>query len=550
MNPRHCLFLFGLGCSLGAFSTHLHAQKPAAAAKEKPIQITLKTLTAQMKFDHSELRVPAGVPIQLVFDNPDDMPHNVVFCNPGTKVEDLVAKMLEAPEKALKNNFLPEDERVWLKSKLLNPHEKQTLEFTTPSKPGAYPFVCTFPGHAATMQGVLRVVSDGPRLQELKFELYHGAWTKLPDFKKLKPDRTGDVPDNLVQLKFDDYKNQYGLVFTGKLEVPENGDYTFQIASDDGARLSIDGQKVIEADGIHPSDLKEAGKKLNKGHHDFRLEYFQAEGNAEIYVGWNGPTFDTTALSKWQPANTKKGRGQKKEDVSGILLTVEEEPVIYRNFIANAGNRGIGVGFPGGINMAWSGESMNLALIWRGAFIDAARHWKGRGGGQQAPAGFDVFSVSSMGLPLAVLDPAAENKAWPNATNELTQEGYTWKGYSLDVHGIPSFEYAWNGVKVEDKLTPQGSYKADAKLVRTLKLQGTIPKNATLLLARGSEIKLNAGAFLVKNSPSDTGYSIQCDGAKIEKIGDKNLLLVPARADIRATYSWASAAGHNTHAAP
>ncbi len=146
--------------------------------------------------------------------------------------------------------------------------------------------------------------------------------------------------------------------------------------------------------------------------------------------------------------------------------------------------------------------------------------------------------------------PAATEKAWPTASNEISQEGYTWKGYSLDVHGIPAFQYMWNGVEVEDKLTPQGSYKAEGKLVRTLKLQGTIPKNATLLLAKGSEIKLSSGAFLVKNSPNDTGYLIQCDGAKVEKIGDKMLLLLPARADVRATYSWAPSPAHNAHVAP
>ena len=185
------------------------------ARAEEPVQITLKTLTAQMKFDLTDLAVPPGARVKLTFENPDDMPHNVVFCSPGTDVVQLVNKMLEQPELALKNNFLPDDPKVWLKSRLVNPHEKQEIEFTAPTVAGNYPYVCSFPGHAASMQGVLRVLGDGPKLEHLKFALYLGAWKSLPEFKTLTPHRIGDVPDNLIQLNFDDYKNQYALVFAG-----------------------------------------------------------------------------------------------------------------------------------------------------------------------------------------------------------------------------------------------------------------------------------------------------------------------------------------------
>ena len=53
--------------------------------------------------------------------------------------------------------WLPDDKRIWLNSKMLNPHEKQELSFTAPEKSGTYPYVCTFPGHAVLMWGVLSV---------------------------------------------------------------------------------------------------------------------------------------------------------------------------------------------------------------------------------------------------------------------------------------------------------------------------------------------------------------------------------------------------------
>ncbi len=512
---------------------------PATAQGQDPIEITLKTLTAQMKFDLNDIVVSPGAKVRMTFENPDDMPHNVVFCNPGTDVVQLVMKMLETPEQAMKNNFLPEDPKVWLKSRLLNPHEKQVLEFTAPTTPGNYPYVCSFPGHAATMQGVLRILGEGPKLEELKFALYHGEWKQLPDFSKLTPHRTGDVPDNLVQLNFDDYKNQYGLVFTGKLQIPADGDYVFYAASDDGCRVIVGEERILNDDGMHPSTIKEGKKRFKKGMYPVRVEYFQSTGEAELYVGWRGEKFDTTALSKWTPPNWKKGVVQKVNEFVGMPLEPKEAPVIYRNFIAGAGNRSIGVGLPGGFNFAWSAETMNVALAWRGAFMDAARHWKNRGGGHQAPAGFDVVRPAELTPPLAVLD--APEAAWPSFVPDQPLEGYVWKGYDLDAKGLPTFHYTWKGVEVDDRLEAKGDFKSGGTLVRTLTLKGNIPAQAYLLLSQKGKLNASGKGFAVqgeKLSLVGTSYSnqllIQAEGATA--VGDK--LLVPARKQIQITYAW------------
>lgn len=529
----------------------LSAATPLLQAQE-PLQLTLKTLTAQMKFDLGEIYVSPGSKVKLTFENPDDMPHNVVFCKRGTNVEQLVLKMLEKPEEAMKNNFLPDDPRVWLKSRLLNPHEKQEIEFTAPEESGDYPYVCSFPGHAATMKGVLKVLSQAPKIQDLKFALYHGAWKNLPDFSKLTPHRTGEVADNLIQLNFDDYKNQYGLVFTGKLNFPKDGEYTFYAASDDGVRIFIDEERVLNADGIHPADMRDSKKKFKKGEHAIRVEYFQAEGGAELYVGWKPEGFDITPLSKWQPANWKNGVDQKKNEFVGMPLDVKDAPVIYRNFIAGAGNRGIGVGMPGGLNYAWSAESMNLALVWRGAFMDAARHWKNRGGGHQNPAGFDVARPTDLVPPLAVLDkPEA---AWPGLTpDQPTPEGYTWKGYQLDKAGVPTFRYTWNGVEVEDQIVAKGDFKTGGSLERKITLKGNIPPKAFLLLARNSKASNSPDGFSIQGEKLSFGgvnyenrFNVKAEGALVS--GDN--LLVPARNEIRVSYSWpAMHPAHNAQAA-
>ncbi|MEY2598899.1 MAG: hypothetical protein RLZZ142_1158 [Verrucomicrobiota bacterium] len=513
---------------------------------QAPVQITLKTLTAQMKFDQSELQVSPGAKVKLTFENPDDMPHNVVFCVPGTNVEQLVLKMLEKPEEAMKRNFLPDDPKVWLTSRLLNPQEKQEIEFTAPEKPGKYPYVCSFPGHAMSMKGILNVLPQGPKLEDLHFALYLGSWDKLPDFSKLTPHREGQVPDNLIQLQFDDYKNQYGLVFTGKFKTTANGEYSFFLACDDGARLVVDDQRILTDDGIHPSRIKEGKVRLKPGTHTLRLEYFQAEGAAELYLGWRGEGFDTTALSKWTPENWRAPLAQKKDEFTGLPLEPKEAPILYRNFIAGAGNRSIGVGFPGGLHFAWSAETLNLALAWKGAFIDAARHWKNRGGGHQPPAGFDVVRPTDLVPPLAVL--ASAETPWPTFTPDETPEGYVWKGYQLDAKGIPTFRYTWKGAEVEDRIEARGNFKeAGAQLVRTLRISGKTPEKSFLLLARSGEAQAGAKGFLVKGDklqlPSgnfDNQIQIHADGATLQG----KLLVVPARPEIQITYSWPATHAH------
>ena len=56
---------------------------------------------------------------------------------------------------------MPKSAKVLLSSTLLQPaRETQRLSFVAPSKPGVYPYVCTYPGHWMRMHGALYVVDD------------------------------------------------------------------------------------------------------------------------------------------------------------------------------------------------------------------------------------------------------------------------------------------------------------------------------------------------------------------------------------------------------
>jgi uncharacterized cupredoxin-like copper-binding protein len=511
---------------------------PATAKPQGPVKvIQLETMTAQMKYDQNELSVRPGERIKLTFENGDDLPHNLVFCQPGTDTAVMSMKQMEKPEEGLKRNWLPDDKNIWLHSKMLNPHEKEELHFTAPEKPGDYPFVCTFPGHAQTMNGKLKVIPLGEGLKDLKFALYLGNWKTLPDFAKLKPHREGVIADNLIDIKLDDYKNEFGVVFTGKINAPRKGSYRFYIAGDDGVRLLVDGKKVVEHDGIHPAgDIKEGAVQLEQGDHELRYEYFQGAGEIAVFAAWKGVTFDITPLSKWQPDGWESGgkNRKKKDDFAPIPLAVTNEPVIYRNFIQGAGNRGIGVGYPGGINIAWSAESMNLAVLWRGAFIDASKHWNSRGGGAQSALGYDVIQPTGDVSP-ALFVSEKPDAAWPVWDKVKRFEGFEWKGYTLDAKRSPTFRYTWQGAEIEESYSATGDgNKPDSKptLIRTVKIKGPVPANAWFRIAKGP-LESKENVFVLKS-----GVTIQI-AAPGAQVAGANLVLPAKTGTTSITYQWA-----------
>jgi putative heme-binding domain-containing protein len=105
--------------------------------------------------------VQAGKPFEILFENTDTMPHNLVFIEPGSleEVGDLAEKTGNAPD-AMKREYVPASKKVLKASKLLQPRQSERIAWSAPAKAGVYPYVCTYPGHFRRMNGALYVVDD------------------------------------------------------------------------------------------------------------------------------------------------------------------------------------------------------------------------------------------------------------------------------------------------------------------------------------------------------------------------------------------------------
>lgn len=224
--------------------------------------------------------------------------------------------------------------------------------------------------------------------------------------------------------------------------------------------------------------------------------------------------------------------------VTGALeLMAFDEAVLYRNFIEGGGPRAIGVGYPEKLNLAWDANGLRLAMIWQGAFIDANRHWNGRGVGFEPPLGDNVLKFAD-GPTVALLADA--NAAWPQqSAKEL---GYRFRGYRLGAQRKPTFFYDLGNVRVEDYLTPYGD--SDVYVFRrTLTLKSDKPEgNLWYRAAVGDKIEPSGdGAFVVDGK---LAVRLSSAGRPVvrESAGRKELLvplkLENGKAQVVQDYEW------------
>ena len=120
----------------------------------------------------------------------------------------------------------------------------------------------------------------------VSYSYYGGDWSQLPDFSSLTPIKTGTLPNfSLSPAQVEDY---YGFVYTTYLEVSATGNYTFYTNSDDGSKLYINDQQVVNNDGLRPLQERSGSVTLAKGRHKLVVEYFEGYGGQTLEVRYKG----------------------------------------------------------------------------------------------------------------------------------------------------------------------------------------------------------------------------------------------------------------------
>ena len=374
------------------------------------------------------------------------------------------------------------------------------------------------------------------KIENFSFAAYKGSWDKMPDFSKLKPFKTGKAESGTADPGLAEISENFGVVFEGQLSIAKKGNYKFKLGSDDGSKLYINDKVVVDNDGVHSMSVKEGSIALEPGKAKLRLEYFEKSGQEELALDMSGPGIKRLQLAKQIIKPKSSG---KQPFPTGNPIDITQEARIYRNFIEGASPRGIGVGYPEKVNLCFDANTMQIAMIWHGAFIDGAKHWNGRGQGFQRPSGHYLINLNR-DQPFAQLESAAA--AWPQAEGRDTRaKGIKFRGYFLrGEERRPIFGYkVGDDLNVADYAEPQAG--ALPSIIRRLRLRGT--GEVWYLAAAGSEITEKDGGYIIGDSMLKVSFPELGDiKPEIRENGGRKELLIKLNVDGQATlkqhYEW------------
>lgn len=153
------------------------------------------------------------------------------------------------------------------------------------------PFVTSHTFEAWSAASLIAAV-DGPGgdpAAGLAYRYYEGGWQTLDRMPEAEVVREGTV--ETVRVPPGARAEHFAVALEGFVRVPEDGIYTFVLESDDGSRLYLHGARRIDNDGLHGSVAKVCQVGLAKGLHPIRVEYFNAAGDSQLRLGWEGPGF-------------------------------------------------------------------------------------------------------------------------------------------------------------------------------------------------------------------------------------------------------------------
>lgn len=165
-------------------------------------------------------------------------------------------------------------------------------------------------------------------------KIYHlpSNTRRLPDFKNLKP--AGSIYTTSLNIPTTRFSNGFpgvtdrfewfAIDYKGAFYIKQDGEYLFQLSSDDGSKLLIDDSLVINNDGQHITKGKQTAVFFKKGIHKIEIQYFQGPRDyiaLKLFVAKKGKGFKPFDTLEFFPGEiTFEGNELKIELGSEILF--------------------------------------------------------------------------------------------------------------------------------------------------------------------------------------------------------------------------------------
>ena len=169
----------------------------------------------------------------------------------------------------------------------------------------------------------------------LQWYRFTGSFSTLPAFNPANAAETGTVPTFSIS-QWSTQQN-FGILFKGYITAPADAVYTFYTESDDGSKLYIGDQLVVDNDGSHAMQERSGSVALAQGAHDISVLYGQGTGGTGLVVSYQSPSITKRAVPagaltyQGSAASTAPKTACADAGGAGIVFSTDHGSLVVRN---------------------------------------------------------------------------------------------------------------------------------------------------------------------------------------------------------------------------
>ncbi|MDG4825173.1 discoidin domain-containing protein [Asanoa sp. WMMD1127] len=118
--------------------------------------------------------------------------------------------------------------------------------------------------------------------------------TALSSLCTLKPAQTPNVDKLMPTINWTTaadfgFEDNFYTQAIGNINIATAGTYAFRLISDDGSRLIVDNNLIVNHDGLHGATPKDGSVALSTGYHSLHIDFFEAGGGQQLTLQWQPP---------------------------------------------------------------------------------------------------------------------------------------------------------------------------------------------------------------------------------------------------------------------
>lgn len=324
-------------------------------------------------------------------------------------------------------------------------------------------------------------------LSSLSYKTFKGAFKGLEEIENEEVVLSGEADE--LDINVVGEEDNYGLIYSGVLQIPVEDKYSFNFSYTGGLRVTIDDKIFVENNSSSADGSLKKSIPLSKGEHTIQLINIKSAGWRAPKLGMSVKTTSTNPIE----FNTYDSNPPSVNSVTPIFVDPESNPRMLRAFVAFNGNgkrlsHTIGVGTPEKVNFVYDLASANLVGVWRGDFVDATPMWHNRGDGSFKARG----AVQWTFLNQSIAELENEKSPFPETG---TAPDFVSKGYSMNEStGLPIFKHVYKGVEIENSIELD---KSNVYLIRQINFSKSGLTNWYFKLASGKVKKMPDGTYAI-----------------------------------------------------